>query len=145
RVASGRIDDCREPLALHSSLAPWARPPLPVDLPPKAHGPALQQRNEIGPWPDPGFSASQLLRRLFLRVSVLGLAQHVTAARLLRPVLPGAPGFRRVRTVTAIAGIDLALPQIGDLAAQLLGAQQRARIARKIDRHPHHLDDRAGG
>src|SRR5262249_61316068 len=106
--------------------------PLAVDLPPKAHGPALQQRSGIGPSPDPGFAASQLLRRLFLRVSVLGLAQHVTAARLPRPVLPGAPGFRRVGTVTAIAGIDLALPQIGDLAAQELGAQQRARIARKI-------------
>src|SRR5262249_60991403 len=66
-------------------------------------------------------------------VPVVGLGQHMGAAGLVGPVFPGPPRLRRIRTIAPIAGIDLALAQIFDLAAQLLGAQQRARIARQVD------------
>src|SRR5260370_17260315 len=74
---------------------------------------------------------------------VIGLAENLTAPSLVRTVFPGPPGFRRIGAIAAVAGIDLALPQIFDLTPQLLGVQERARVARQIDRHPHHLDERA--
>src|SRR6202011_66130 len=45
--------------------------------------------------------------------------QQVAAAGLVRPILPGAPGLGRVGAVAAVAGVDLALRQAFDLAAQL--------------------------
>src|SRR6516164_1676873 len=81
--------------------------------------------------------------RLLMGLRVIGLAEHVTAAGLVRPVFPGPPGFRRIGAIATVASIDLALPQIFDLTPQLLGVQERARVARQIDRHPYHLDERA--
>src|SRR5262249_61424663 len=78
-----------------------------------------------------------------MRLRVVGLAEHMTAAGLVRPVFPGPPGFRRIGAIAAVAGIDLSLPQIFDLTSQLRNAQERARVARQIDRHPHYLDERA--
>src|SRR5262252_5222300 len=63
--------------------------------------------------------------------ALLGARQQVTAAGLVRPILPGAPSLSRIRAVAAVAGIDLALRQVLDRASELLGPQQRAGIARQ--------------
>src|SRR6266850_5359579 len=73
-----------------------------------------------------------------------GPCQQVAAAGLVRPILPGTPSLGRIRAVATIAGIDLALREVFDRAAELLCPQQRAGIARQIDRHPHDLDQRSG-
>src|ERR1700686_841939 len=86
---------------------------------------------------------SQLKGGLLLiavRVAIVGPAEHVAAARLGGPIFPGPPGFRRIGAVTAVAGVDLALGEILDLAAQLLGPHQGAGVVRQIDRHAYHLD-----
>src|SRR3954451_830586 len=80
-----------------------------------------------------------------LLVAVVGLGEHMGTAGLGRPELPGAPGLSGIWAVAAVARVDLALPEILDLPAQLLGAQQCARIARQIDRHAHALDQRTPG
>src|SRR5712691_6286744 len=81
----------------------------------------------------------------FLMPVRVGLGQHMAATGLVGPIFPGPPSLRRIRTIAAIAGVDLARAEVFDLAAQLLGAQQRACVARQVDRHPHHLDERATG
>src|SRR5215472_5758974 len=72
--------------------------------------------------------------------SVLGSGQQVADAGLVGPVFPGAPSLGRIGTVAAVAGIDLALREILDPAAELLCPQQRAGVARQVDRHPHDFD-----
>src|SRR5512139_158495 len=76
---------------------------------------------------------------LLVLMGVVGPGEHVGTARLGRPEFPRPPSLDRMRTVAPVAGIDLALAQILDLAAQLLGMQERPRIARQVDRHAHHL------
>src|SRR3954464_13217477 len=82
---------------------------------------------------------------LLVLVAVVRLGQHMSTAGLGRPELPGAPGLSGIWAVAAVARVDLALPEILDLPAQLLGAQQRTRIAWQIDRHAHDLDQRTPG
>src|SRR5438034_11182339 len=89
------------------------------------------------------FIAPSLLVLVLVHCATIRACQHVTTAGLVRPIFPGTPGLVRVRTIAGIARVDLALRQIGDLAAQHLGAHERTRIAWQIDRHTHHLDDRA--
>src|ERR1700687_1183943 len=72
-----------------------------------------------------GYDLYDLTSFLMVMPVRIGLGQHVAAAGLVRPVFPGAPSLGRIGTIAAIAGIDLALPEILDLAAQLLGMQQR--------------------
>ena len=78
-----------------------------------------------------------VVRRVRMR-----LADHVAATGAIRPVFPGAPSFRRMRFVTGSACSDLAFGQRNGLAG-LHGRHLHPRIARQIDRKPHHLDDRA--
>src|SRR6266567_9167077 len=49
-------------------------------------------------------------------VGVVGSGQQMAAAGLVRPIFPGAPGLGRIRAVAPVAGVDLALRQIFDLA-----------------------------
>ena len=70
------------------------------------------------------------LRRLgTARVAVIGPGQQVAAAGLVRPIFPGAPGLDRVGAVAPVAGRDLALRQVLDLAANCL-ARISARALR---------------
>src|SRR4029077_17884209 len=55
------------------------------------------------------------------RRSVLRSTQQMADPGLVGPVFPSAPGLGRIRTVAAIAGIDLALREVLDAASQLLG------------------------
>src|SRR3979411_2673293 len=87
---------------------------------------------------------NRTLLLMVMRVCI-GPGEHVRAAGLVGPVFPGPPSLGRIGTIAAIAGVDLALPEIFDLAAQLLGAQEGTRIARQIDRNPYHFDQRAAG
>src|SRR6476661_579730 len=77
---------------------------------------------------------------LLVLVAVVWLGQHMGTAGLGRPELPGAPGLGGIRAVAAVACVDLALPEILDLPAQLLRMQQRPRVTWQIDRHTHDLD-----
>src|SRR5262249_44973930 len=85
---------------------------------------------------------------LIFRV-ILRLTDHIGAAGAVRPILPGAPRLRRIRLITGGACGDLALRQRLRLAAHLATNAQRIhlhpRIARQINRKPHHFDDRARG
>src|SRR6266436_7177877 len=78
-----------------------------------------------------------------MRMPAIRPRQHVAALGLVGPVFPGSPGLVRIGAVASIARIDLALREILDFAAQHLGAHQCTRIARQVNRHPHHLDDRS--
>src|SRR5205823_5476316 len=69
--------------------------------------------------------------------------EQVPDTGLVGPIFPGPPGFGRIGAVAFVARVDLALRQIFDLTAQHLGTHQRARVARQIDREPHHLDQRS--
>src|SRR5262245_23102078 len=89
------------------------------------------------------FIASSLLVLVFMDLATIRPRQHVAAAGLVGPIFPGAPSLVRIGAVAGIARIDLALRQVGDLATQHLSAHQRTGVARQIDRHSHHLDDRA--
>src|SRR5258708_22751137 len=88
------------------------------------------------PWEPPLFLVA-------VRMPVVGLAQHVAAARFGGPIFPSPPSLGRIGAVAAVAGIDLALREILDLAAQLLRPHQSAGVARQIDRHAYHLDEGA--
>src|SRR5581483_8553812 len=70
---------------------------------------------------------------------------QIADSRLIRPIFPGPPGFRRIGAVAAIARVDLSLRKILDRAAQLLGPQKRARIARQKNRHAHNFDEQTSG
>src|SRR5712691_8951043 len=67
--------------------------------------------------------------------------QQVRAAGARGPVLPGAPGLRRVRLVAGVARRDLARRERLHLA-QTQCRQQNTRIARDIHRHADHFDER---
>src|SRR5580704_8340856 len=83
-----------------------------------------------------------------LRISLLagahavGPGQQVGAAGLVRPIFPGAPGLDRIGAVAPVAGLDRALRQVLDPAAQLPRPHQRACVARQVGRYPHDLDQR---
>src|SRR5712671_2977640 len=77
-----------------------------------------------------------------MRVPAVRPSQHVAALSLVGPVFPGPPGLGRIGAVAGVARIDFALREIFDFAAQHLGAHQCTRIARQVDRHAHHFDDR---
>src|SRR5215472_12179577 len=74
---------------------------------------------------------------------ILGLADLVAAAGPRRPIFPGTPGLRRARPIARAPRRDLALGQGLWLAAHAHGVHLHPRVARQIDRQPHHLDDRA--
>src|ERR1700674_2945864 len=63
------------------------------------------------------------------RLPAIGPGQQVTAAGLVCPIFPGAPSLDRIRAVAAVAGLDFALRQVLDLAAQLPRAHQGACVA----------------
>src|SRR5580693_4258932 len=73
---------------------------------------------------------------------ILRLADFVAAAGTGRPIFPGAPGLRLVRLVARRPRRDLALGQRLRLASHAHGVHLHPRVARQIDRKPHHLDDR---
>ena len=50
-----------------------------------------------------------------------------------------------MRAIAPVMGLDFALRQVFDFAAQLRRAHQRPCVARKVDREPHNLDQRARG
>src|ERR1700732_1563613 len=65
-----------------------------------------------------------------VRMPAVGPGQQVAAAGLVRPIFPGAPGLDGIGAVAPVAGLDLALRQVLDLAAQLPRPHQaRVRCA----------------
>src|SRR6202011_6051266 len=77
--------------------------------------------------------------------ALLGPRQEGAAARLARPILPGAPSLGRIGPIAAVAGIALALREVFARASEPLCPHQRAGIARQIDRPPPDLDQRTAG
>src|SRR5262249_61823236 len=67
--------------------------------------------------------------------AAIGPRQQVADAGLVGPVLPGAPGFGRIRAVALVAGVDLAFGEVLDLAPEHLRPHQRTRVAWQINRH----------
>src|SRR5580658_3742787 len=76
---------------------------------------------------------------------IFGLADLVSTSGAFCPILPRTPCFRGAGRIGAAAptGSDLTFREWLRLTANAHRIHLNARIARQIDRKPHHLDDRA--